>query len=43
VRAIFEPVPLYMVLGNHGFTHWTERFADDDWRVWFHLVDPNQE
>ncbi len=35
VRAIFEPVPLYHVLGRQGFTHWTERLADDDWRVWF--------
>ena len=35
VRAIFEPVPLYHVLGGQGFTHWTERLADDDWRVWF--------
>lgn len=35
VRAIFEPVPLYHVLGKQGFTHWTERLADDDWRVWF--------
>ena len=43
VRAIFEPVPLYMVLGNQGFTHWTERLADDDWRVWFHRIDSNQE
>lgn len=36
VRAIFEPVPLYAVLGRQGFTHFTERLADDDWRVWFH-------
>lgn len=36
VRAIFEPVPLYHVLGRQGFSHYTERFADDDWRVWFH-------
>lgn len=35
VRAIFEPVPLYYVLGQQGFTHWTEKLADDDWRVWF--------
>lgn len=36
VRAIFEPAPLYRVLGKDGFAHWTERLADDDWRVWFH-------
>lgn len=35
VRAIFEPAPLYRVLGAQGFDHWTERLADDDWRVWF--------
>lgn len=42
VRAIFEPVPLYMVLGRQGFTHWTERLADDDWRVWFMRTDPER-
>jgi uncharacterized protein (DUF2249 family) len=39
LRATFEPVPLYMVLGKQGFSHWTERFADDDWRVWFYRGD----
>ncbi|HET9983780.1 MAG TPA: DUF2249 domain-containing protein [Longimicrobiales bacterium] len=36
LRATFEPVPLYAVLGKQGLGHWTERFADDDWRVWFY-------
>lgn len=36
LRAIFEPAPLYRVLGGRGFDHWTERLADDDWRVWFY-------
>jgi uncharacterized protein (DUF2249 family) len=36
LRAIFEPVPLYKVLGKQGFGHWTERLADDDWRIWFY-------
>lgn len=36
LRAPFEPVPLYAVLGAAGFRHWTERLAVDDWRVWFH-------
>lgn len=36
VRAIFEPVPLYAVMKRQGLDHWTERLADDDWRVWFH-------
>lgn len=35
LRAIFEPVPLYAVLGRQGFGHFTERLAADDWRVWF--------
>jgi uncharacterized protein (DUF2249 family) len=42
VRAIFEPVPLYAVLGKQGFAHWTEQLAGDDWRVWFYpaATDP---
>lgn len=36
LRAIFEPVPLYAVLGKQGFRHWTERVAADDWVVWFY-------
>jgi uncharacterized protein (DUF2249 family) len=36
LSATFEPVPLYAVLGKQGLEHWTERFADDDWRVWFY-------
>lgn len=36
LRAIFEPVPLYHVMRKQGYDHWTERLADDDWRVWFH-------
>lgn len=36
LRAIFEPKPLFNVLGAQGFEHWSERLADDDWRVLFH-------
>lgn len=36
LRAIFEPVPLYAVLAKQGFAHFTERFAEDDYRVWFY-------
>ena len=36
LRATFEPMPLYTALGRQGLSHWTERFADDDWRVWFY-------
>lgn len=38
VRAIFEPTPLYRVMASQGLDHWTERLADDDWRVWFFEV-----
>lgn len=36
LRAIFEPVPLYGVLGDLGFRHWTERLGAEDWRIWFY-------
>jgi uncharacterized protein (DUF2249 family) len=39
LRAIFEPVPLYQVMARQGLDHWTERLADDDWRVWFFASD----
>jgi uncharacterized protein (DUF2249 family) len=40
IRAPFEPVPLYDVLGRRGLAHWTEQRAPDDWRVWFHREAP---
>src|SRR5690606_8904944 len=43
LRATFEPVPLYAVMGRQGFDHWTERLGDDDWRVWFHALGMNSE
>ncbi|MBK8060111.1 MAG: DUF2249 domain-containing protein [Gemmatimonadetes bacterium] len=36
VRAIFEPVPLYTVMGKHGYVHHTESLAPDDWMIWFY-------
>lgn len=36
LRAIFEPAPLYAVLGKQGLSHYTERLAAEDWRVWFY-------
>ncbi len=36
LRAPFEPIPLYDVLGKRGFAHWTEPRARDDWSVWFY-------
>lgn len=35
LRAPFEPLPLYEVLGRRGFAHWIERADADDWLVWF--------
>jgi uncharacterized protein (DUF2249 family) len=40
IRAPFEPVPLYDVLGRRGLAHWTERLGARDWRVWFHRGAP---
>lgn len=33
--AIFEPVPLYSVLGKQGFDHHAEQVEGGDWRVIF--------
>lgn len=35
LRAIFEPVPLFAVLGKRGFAHESKAYAADDWSVWF--------
>jgi TusA-related sulfurtransferase len=35
LRATFEPVPLFSVLGKRGFTHEAREHAPDDWSVWF--------
>lgn len=39
LRAIFEPAPLYAVLGKQGWQHWTEQRGPDDWVVWFYRAD----
>ena len=36
LRAPFEPIPLYDVLGRRGFVHRTERHAADDWSICFY-------
>src|SRR6266545_6791547 len=36
LRAPFEPIPLYDVLGKRGFAHRVERRAPDDWSVTFY-------
>jgi uncharacterized protein (DUF2249 family) len=43
LRAPFEPVPLYRVLGRRGFGHWAERHAADDWSVWFFRASEGAE
>ena len=35
LRAIFEPVPLYAVLGRRGLAHASRAHAAGDWSVWF--------
>ena len=35
LRAIFEPAPLFTVLGKRGFAHESVQHAPDDWSVWF--------
>lgn len=36
VRAIFEPKPLYAVLGMKGFDHYAESTGEQDWKVYFY-------
>jgi uncharacterized protein (DUF2249 family) len=43
LRAIFEPVPLYAVLGKQSFAHHTEQLGPEDWRVWFYHQAPEAE
>jgi uncharacterized protein (DUF2249 family) len=31
----FEPRPLYRVMAQNGFTHWAERTAEGDWKIYF--------
>lgn len=35
LRAIFEPAPLFTVLGKRGLSHESREHAPDDWSVWF--------
>lgn len=36
LRNIFEPIPLYDLLGARGFSNWTERLGEEDWQVYFY-------
>ena len=31
----FEPLPLYRVMEQNGFTHWADRTADGVWKIYF--------
>ena len=42
LRAIFEPVPLYAVMGKQGFHHHTEQIGPEDWCVWFYRPDDEE-
>jgi uncharacterized protein (DUF2249 family) len=42
LRAIFDPQPLYALLGGKGFEAWTEKLAEDDWKVYFHKKNERQ-
>ena len=35
LRAIFEPAPLFALLGKRAFAHESTAHAADDWSVWF--------
>lgn len=35
LRSIFEPVPLFTVLGKRGFAHASRANGPGDWSVWF--------
>jgi len=43
LRAIFEPVPLFTVLGKRGFVHESRSNAPDDWSVWFWRPAPSAD
>ena len=41
LRAPFEPIPLYDVLGKRGLSHWTDAQGAADWSVWFYRERAN--
>jgi TusA-related sulfurtransferase len=40
---VFEPVPLYQVLGKKGLDHWTECRGPEDWWITFFPAPGNTE
>ncbi len=35
VRSAFEPLPLFTLLAQRGFAHWSQQHASDDWASYF--------
>ena len=40
---IFEPVPLYGVMAQRGFAHWTQRRGPQDWCITFYRAPAEAE
>ena len=40
---IFEPIPLYGVMAQRGFAHWTERCGPQDWCITFYRAGAQAE
>jgi uncharacterized protein (DUF2249 family) len=43
ILNLFEPVPLYGVLGQQGFSHETARTPEGDWCITFRRGAMNQD
>lgn len=43
LRAPFEPIPLYSVLGRKGYSHHAARFAEGDWEILFTPGQPPEQ
>jgi hypothetical protein len=39
LRTPFQPRPLFTLMGQRGFLHHTQPFAEDDWSSWFWRAD----
>ena len=43
LRTLFQPRPLFALLGQRGFLHHSQPFAEDDWSSWFWRADTPPE
>jgi len=43
LRTPFQPRPLFALLGQRGFLHHSQPFAEDDWSSWFWRADTPPE